>query len=109
LRDIEQPAWCTRATWRISYANLARNICVRYTPDFAGCARLIRESDGLPLATLLVQVFIEQSYSLTLQWPIRTTCPSSDNRAYNPPGPTIGPILNLKADCHWLQYCNRFA
>jgi hypothetical protein len=25
-------AWCTRATWRTSYANLARNICVTYAP-----------------------------------------------------------------------------
>jgi hypothetical protein len=26
-------AWCTRATWRTSYANFARNICVTYAPD----------------------------------------------------------------------------
>jgi hypothetical protein len=32
-------AWCTRATWRTSYANFARNICVTY-------ARHIRESGG---------------------------------------------------------------
>jgi hypothetical protein len=26
-------AWWTRATWRTSYANFARNICVTYSPD----------------------------------------------------------------------------
>jgi hypothetical protein len=58
----------------------------------------------LLLATILVQVFIDQSYSLTLQGPIvRTTSPSPDNRAYNPPRTldrppwqTVEPILNLK-------------
>jgi hypothetical protein len=50
----------------------------------------------LSLATILVQVFIDQSYRFTLQGPIRTKSPSPDNWAYNPPGPTIGPILKLK-------------
>jgi hypothetical protein len=26
-------AWCTRATWRTSYANFGRNICVTYAAD----------------------------------------------------------------------------
>jgi hypothetical protein len=26
-------AWCTRVTWRTSYANFARNMCVTYAPD----------------------------------------------------------------------------
>jgi hypothetical protein len=48
-------AWCTRATWRTSYANFARNICVTYAPDSRRmrashprirrkcCAHLLRE------------------------------------------------------------------
>jgi hypothetical protein len=38
------------------------------------------------LTEILVQVFIDQSYSLTPQWPIRTKSPSPDNRSYRPPG-----------------------
>jgi hypothetical protein len=36
----------------------------------------------LPLATILVQVIIDQSYSLTLQVRIRTKSPFPDNREY---------------------------
>jgi hypothetical protein len=62
----------------------------------------------LPLATILVQVVIDQSYSLTLQGPIRTKSQSPDNcMGLQPPGPIIGPILNLKMVLgkyrHWLQ------
>jgi hypothetical protein len=46
-----QLTWCTRVTWRTSYANCARNICATYMRQIharchAGCARHIRESDA---------------------------------------------------------------
>jgi hypothetical protein len=48
------------------------------------------------LATELVQVVIDQSYSLTPQGPIRTNTRSADKTAYRPPAPTTAPILNPK-------------
>jgi hypothetical protein len=58
----------------------------------------------LPLATILVQGFIAQRYSLTPVGPIHTKSPTPDNRHI---GQTIGPILNLKTVlrtyCTWLQ------
>jgi hypothetical protein len=80
-----------------------QGLTLYYNPtDFeseSGCGKV------LSLATILQQVFIEQSYSLTPEGPIRK-CPSHDIRAYKPPGPTIGLILNLKtvlaSYCHWL-------
>jgi hypothetical protein len=61
----------------------------------------------LQLAAELVQIVIDQIYSLTPRGPIRTKAPSPDNWAYRSPGPTIGPILNLKTVFrryyNWLQ------